>query len=311
MNDKFVVTHFFFLPIDENKYFLELDKTITKLDSPYLDIAKVFRHNLKSLVDTLSVPFSLGLSGVQSSQFQRLHLATRFRANADDIRTGKGTKTSEETVLKNAYKAMDEFIVSKEGLKRMKEDTSAFLKVIYNKADVKIGVSELHRQGIGLLWGSFEVFARDLFASILNARPELARRLMNDSKTKHYFNIKSITFDDFEIYGFNLSQNMGNLLLSLYDLGDVSAIKNIYRVLFSKRKTLQKMLAADDLWLLYQKRNLIVHRRSIVDSQYIEKTGEGLKIGSELSVSPSSIDSYLILIRDLGREFLRAILAVK
>ena len=47
------------------------------------------------------------------------------------------------------------------------------------------------------------------------------------------------------------------------------------------------------LWLLFQRRNLIVHRRGIVDHQYNEKTGETLSLGSQLWPAPYDVENYL------------------
>jgi len=53
---------------------------------------------------------------------------------------------------------------------------------------------------------------------------------------------------------------------------------------------LQKHLRNPKLWLLQQRRHLIVHRRGVVDKQYLEKTGEKLNVGEQLLPTPAEIE---------------------
>lgn len=55
---------------------------------------------------------------------------------------------------------------------------------------------------------------------------------------------------------------------------------------------LQKHLRNPKLWLLQQRRHLIVHRRGVVDKQYLEKTGEKLNVGEQLLPTPAEIEEY-------------------
>ena len=55
---------------------------------------------------------------------------------------------------------------------------------------------------------------------------------------------------------------------------------------------LQQHLRNPKLWLLQQRRHLIVHRRGVVDKQYLEKTGEKIKVGEQLSPTPAEIEEY-------------------
>ena len=55
----------------------------------------------------------------------------------------------------------------------------------------------------------------------------------------------------------------------------------------------QQALSDRDLWLLFQRRHLIVHRRGIVDSAYIAATGEDLLVGTEMSITPRDFEIYI------------------
>ena len=60
---------------------------------------------------------------------------------------------------------------------------------------------------------------------------------------------------------------------------------DIYSALFPKAVELHMVLADPRLRNLHQKRNLIVHKRGIVDQQYLESTGDKAK-----SVPPSGLN---------------------
>jgi hypothetical protein len=202
---------------------------------------------------------------------------------------------------------MQSFLVSKEGMRHITDDVSMFLSEIHKENSVKIGISELHRQGVVLLWGTFEMFSRDLFVLLLNSKPKMVRKLLDSPATKRLFNIKAIPFEELEEYGFNFSENMGTYLLSLHDLNDLTAIKDVYKTLFGQKRKLREYFSKSELWLLYQKRNLIVHRRSIIDKQYLQNTGETAKLGTELVVTAKSLDESLELIKDLGGELINVV----
>jgi hypothetical protein len=64
------------------------------------------------------------------------------------------------------------------------------------------------------------------------------------------------------------------------------------------------VLDTPDLYLLNKRRNLIVHRRSIVDIQYKNSTSDSLNVGDELYIKPDDLDRYLAVVRDAGKELI-------
>jgi hypothetical protein len=73
---------------------------------------------------------------------------------------------------------------------------------------------------------------------------------------------------------------------------------------------LRACLSDHELWLLAQRRHLIVHRRGIVDNRYLESTGEKLVPGSQISISPSDIERGLDIVCSAGIELLKSVAAV-
>lgn len=83
-------------------------------------------------------------------------------------------------------------------------------------------------------------------------------------------------------------------------------MKVVYRVIAPSDQELMKALGNRELWILNQRRNLIVHRRAIVDEQYLANTGESLQAGQEIVITPQDLDRYLSVTRDAGIELIRA-----
>jgi hypothetical protein len=63
---------------------------------------------------------------------------------------------------------------------------------------------------------------------------------------------------------------------------------------------LKDALEQKEMWVLNQRRHLIVHRRGIVDASYIANTGDALALGAELTISPNELERYLTLVADTG-----------
>ncbi len=99
---------------------------------------------------------------------------------------------------------------------------------------------------------------------------------------------------------------MGNVLIELHDLSDLPTIKDVFGTLFPHTAPLRKALDEGDLWILNQRRHLLVHRRGIVDDEYLDNTKESVAIGSLLSVSPKEIENYFHVVRDAGEEIVTA-----
>ncbi len=109
----------------------------------------------------------------------------------------------------------------------------------------------------------------------------------------------------FEEFGYDLSVRMGEVLTVNCKLDDIQAIREVFDVIFPNNGKLRSLLLSTDLWVLYQRRNLIVHRRGIVDRAYLANTGEELELGAELFISAGKLEDYLLLVRDVGTELLK------
>jgi hypothetical protein len=118
------------------------------------------------------------------------------------------------------------------------------------------------------------------------------------------FQLRNVAFETLALYDFNLSARMGDLLVQQHSVDTVSTMKSVFRVI-APSESLQRALAQRSLWILNQRRHLIVHRRGVVDQAYLDTTGDAMPLGLELRVTPDELEDYLGRVRDVGIELIR------
>jgi hypothetical protein len=263
------------------------------LSAPYKSVALAFQANLHSVLLTLSIPFQYTFAHVQSLHHQRYVMAERIRALK--FKTESDTEEDEARRERDARQSANgkfkEFADS-EGRQLMPREVLERLATIKADPESNAAARELTRQGAVLVWGAFEVLARDLFVEVLNRQPERVETLLSNPSNRKRFGIDKLEFGTLSGFGFDLSKSLGTLLAQRADLDDVVTIKDAYGALFPSAE-LAQTLSDWRLWVLFQRRNVIVHRRGIVDQQYNEKTGETLPLGSQLWPTPTEVESYL------------------
>src|SRR6266478_1124323 len=95
---------------------------------------------------------------------------------------------------------------------------------------------------------------------------------------------------------------MGEVLKSLGNLDDPETIKAVFQVICPSNEALRTALAESELWRLYQRRNLLVHRAGIVDKHFLNKTGEAFQIGTKVPVVTDDITRYIQLAGRIAKE---------
>ncbi|OFZ84151.1 MAG: hypothetical protein A2W21_05885 [Betaproteobacteria bacterium RBG_16_66_20] len=86
---------------------------------------------------------------------------------------------------------------------------------------------------------------------------------------------------------------MGTLLAEQQDLSDLYSIKAVYEALFSQDTNVQHALAAEDLRILSQRRNAVVHRRGRIDALYKKNVHCEQVVGEKLRVSPDELKQHI------------------
>lgn len=276
-----------------------------RLSTDYKPFALAFQDNLRSVLRTLSIPFQYTFAQVQSLHHQRFLMAARIRALkvTDDVDTEDERAKREREASDTAHATFQEFAAG-DGRDAMPSEVLHRLASIKEDPDSLAAARELTRQGVVLVWGAFEVLARDLFTELLNRHPTRVEALVANPSNRKRFGIEKLDWGTLSTFGFDLSKNLGTVLAQRADLDDIPTIKDAYGALFPDVSDLASKLADRRLWLLFQRRNLIVHRRGMVDQKYNEKTGETLRLGDQLWPTPEDVEAYFEAVALAGASML-------
>lgn len=291
----------FLVPHDFSESAKPLTDLAPSLPDGLRQIALAFFDSLHGVIRTLSIPFHYTYYQVHSLHWQRFLTAERIRA--------RGIENEEErepAALKIAKERFAEYLQG-EGREVVVDDVLARLKELQDEPESLAAARELTRQGVVLVWSAVEVLARDSFVFLLNRRPILAEQLLAEQANRKRFSVDRIDWQTLAAYGYDMSENLGTFLISKADLTSVQAIRDAYGALFPTAIELGRKLADRRLWDLCQKRNLLVHRRGIVDQQYLANTGDTLPLGADLWIPPSEVEDLLEAGLHIGTEVILAV----
>jgi hypothetical protein len=144
--------------------------------------------------------------------------------------------------------------------------------------------------------GAFESFVSETIRTLVNSKPPLAAVLLSTESTKKHFPSRAVSVEDLANHDFNVAACMGDLLLRDRHLDSLPVIKDVLSAIFPTEDAHRQRLNSPDLWLLWQRRHLIVHRRGVVDSGYLAKTSDTATLGERLCVSARYVESCFSLI---------------
>ncbi len=291
------ITAAFLVPPDEDELLSKFQEKTKAIRPQFSDIAEAFRSNIIGLLSTVSFPYALAHAASIDRHYQRIYSAERIRSLSLDEEDGESDPDLELQRIKNAqelsHKKLHEFIGSPKGKEIVIEDSLSFLERSLNESSLSESANELVLQGVVLCWGAFEVLARDSFIALLNHYPQLAELLLKDSVAKRRFEPAKVSLETLATHNFNLSGKMGIILAEQQDLSDLHSIKAVYEALFPADSCMRSVLADTDLRLLSQRRNLVVHRRGLIDDLYIKVTTCIQKEGEKLKISPDDLEKHI------------------
>jgi hypothetical protein len=300
----------FLVPPSTEDIFAEFDAAAVSLRPEYQAVAKAFRHSLASALSTVAMPFVLVSNGIEQSHFQRIHIAERIRArniSEDALHPGEDLETvREHQAHTKAHLRMREFVQSEEGRNALIRDTCEFLLASL-KHGLESAAHELLQQGLVLLWSAFEVLCRDTFETLLNGDPAKVQALISHPTTRKRFEAERLPLDTLVQHGFDLSARLGTVLVGQQDFSDLRIVKAVYAVLCPGDDALNQAFAHRDLWALYQRRHLVVHRRGVIDQAYLVATGETHAIGMHLLVTPLAFEGALSVVVSAGTALARSL----
>jgi hypothetical protein len=254
------------------------------------------------------MPFRIASTNVSHRVFHSLFAAEMIRALKPEF-DGKTENEKEAMAREIAQKKFCEKMSSAEeryncGLMILHD-----LHHLLDEEEMWRAARELMRQSEVLAWGTLEVLTNDLVVRLVNARPQMTEALAKDERTKKRFQLKEIG-SSLPTYGYDLSKHMDNVLAASMKIDDVETMRDVYDVIMPTNEALRGVLRDAELWKLNQRRNLILHRRSIVDDAFLRNTGDSLNLGTELIVTPEQLKKDLILVLHIGSAMLIGLTAV-
>ena len=296
-----------FFPPDVEAFLNSIQSIIPLLHPTKQSLAEAFHRNLVSSISVASLPFQMAQSGVLGRRFQAVHMAQRIRSrNLKD--EGRTEEECEKWALQTARDIFAEEMAkgsSNPTLGDISAQILADLTGSLGNPEFKSSTVELLRQCTVLCWGALEVLASDLFVAILNENPKITTALLQDPRTRKFYQPKDFA-TVLEERSYDLSGCMGEVLLDQHRMDDVESLRVVFDVVLPSDPNSRTLLLSDLLWRISQDRNLIVHRRGVVDKQYVANTGSKLPLGAFLEISPSCYEEYLSFVRDLGCAILAA-----
>jgi hypothetical protein len=290
------------IPNDDNTFFVALDAVLQELPTPLRPVGQAFRTNLESVARIISVPYRMAhltlAPDVRQEMRERFKRAWNQKSDAAGL---LGQLQAKADALKRTLEEQVQEVIPSHRNKAITRAREALSNV-----HVELGVREIFLQSLVLSWGALEVVANDVFVALVDTRPELSVALLRDESCRRLFNSLRIDVELLAEYQFNLASSMGQLLSATRPVDNVEVMKTVFGKLFPKSSELREALASRELWLLNCRRHLIVHRRGVVDDQYLRRSGDTLEPGSRLEVSLDDVRAAIIAVRDVALALLPA-----
>lgn len=257
---------------------------VQKIKSDHLLPACVsFRNNIAELQSVFLLPMALVLHGVETTEgieiFRQAMLELgislskkkafpkeRVEKKMAEILNRKG----KDSDLNFALSVLDRYVEKDDKIKKS-------LKILFK-------VLTVH------LWTVFEVLAKDLWISAVDARPsDLAKGAFNAKRESIQDDIlRMLSNGNFDIC---LSSRMGSILSSYYDFSGRDEIVKAYTHAFGKDfNEISKAISENsELRRLQGIRNLIVHSGGIVDESYKRATATNHPVGEPIEIDGTII----------------------
>jgi hypothetical protein len=294
----------YFIPFGTLDFYSGLEAAILAVALPMRAVSEAFLANLRSAEATVSMPFYMASAAAQGKRFQLILASERIRALGKESEHDKLAAIA----LPIAEERFKQEMSSPDHKEFYVQECLGELSQSLSNGEMRTAAQELLRTSLVLVWGAVEVLISDAFEITLNLRPELYDVLLGSENLKRKMNLKALTFEDLKRFEFNISGRLGTLLLENTKLDKVAIIRDVFDALEPNDAKVRELLHSNGFWLMWQTRNLIVHRRATVDRQYQDLTGDkSSKIGERLRIHPAKLEEYLELARDIGINLILAL----
>lgn len=260
--------------------------------SQYVSVVGDAASGLRRVISAGSLPFQLSFSAVQHRRFDRVLNSERIRRlplpseEREDL-----TDEEEKAAYATASRKMREFVDSADGSTVLMQAVVRDLDHHLRSAVVSLAAYDLLAQTLVSTWSVFEVFCTDFIIAFVNHNPTRSKDIIERAELKAYFGKPSLDIALIGEHGFDLSMSMGTLLFQNKRLDNLTVIKSVMRALFDNSDVSTAL--GDQLWQLNQRRHLIVHKRGIVDKEYLSRTSDNVPLGEQLPINAEDAIAYV------------------
>jgi hypothetical protein len=255
----------------------------------------VFCRSLVGNMSVASIPYTMVNQHVMGSHSQRIRTAERVRA----LKNTEMTEEERERVAQEKHDIrFDAFINSSEGQSAIVGDIVNELKQLLEASELSAPFQELLLETIVMIWGTFESFISDSIRSVLNEHPTFAGVLLQSPEVRKLSSIKHVPIEELASRGFDMSRLMGDYVVDELRFDSLPVMRAALSALFPSAIALHAAFRNPEFWLLWQRRNLIAHKRGIVDESYLSKTGDTVEIGTRLQATGEYIEQIAGLLKD-------------
>jgi hypothetical protein len=255
----------------------------------------VFRRSLVGNLTVASIPYTLVNQHVVGVHSQRIHSAERIRA----LKNRELTEEERERIAREAHEMrINDFLNSSDGQSTVVGDMVKELKLLITSPELSGAFEELLLETIVMMWGTFEAFISDSLRSIFNETPKLAGMLLQNPDVKKLSSIRNVTIEDLASRGFDMSRSMGDYIMGELRFDSLPVMRAALAALFPTATDLQAALRNTEFWLLWQRRNLISHKRGVVDDNYLSRTGDAVAVATRLQVTGNYVEEIAGMLKD-------------
>lgn len=261
-------------------------------DHAWTPLVRDVADGLHSVVSAATLPFQLIYDSVQQRHFDRLLSAERIRSLKD---VSPGNDPSPELNQRSYERAMERmrtFIGSNEGSDYTRDGIVHELDRSLRSSVIAAAAAELLVQTLVSTWAVFEAFARAFIISWINVDPRRAKPILASPDLKDYFGKQVVDIEIIGDHGFDLTTSMGSILFRGRRLDHLNIIRSSMEALFNDPDL--RTALGSELWMLNQRRHLFVHKRGLVDEEYLKRTGDQISVGQRLFITSDDVERYLL-----------------
>ena len=250
---------------------------------------------LKSVVSAATMPFQLAINSVHQRRFDRFLSAEQIRSLAHASPSGELSEDLERKAAERARSKMAEFLASGAGRDFVRDAVVEELDRSLASQVVSDAAKELMIQALVSTWAVFEHFVSEFIVDRVNANPHLAKPVLAAPELKAFFGKQAVDFQVIDQHGYDLTRSMGSIIFRNQRLDSLAVVRSVFAAMFDGGEV-QKALGKE-LWLLNQRRHLLVHRRGLVDREYLDRTGDDAEPGQRLVVTSKDVERYLMAVQ--------------